>query len=142
MSQRLLLLGNLTEGLLFVVSAPSGTGKTTLVKLLVKEFPSVVESISCTTRAPRLGEVHGRDYYFLTPQEFEERRQRGDFLECAEVFGSWYGTSKEQVQAKRKQGKHVVLVIDTQGALRLQAVNVQATYIFIAPPHLQALEER
>ena len=136
------LLGNLSEGLLFVVSAPAGTGKTTLVRLLTQEFSCVVESVSCTTRPSRADEEEGKDYCFLTRLAFEEKKQRGDFLECAEVFGHLYGTSKDLVQAKRKEGKHVILVIDTQGALRLQSMKLDAIYIFIAPPSLETLEER
>lgn len=137
-----LVLGNLSYGHLFIVSAPAGTGKTTLVRLLTQEFSSVVESISCTTRTPRLGEVEGKDYFFLTRESFDEKRKRGDFLESAEVFGHYYGTSKEFVEEQRKSGKHVVLVIDTQGATFLQSQKIEATYIFIAPPNLEVLKER
>lgn len=136
------VLGNLSEGLLFVVSAPAGTGKTTLVRLLTKNFPCVVESVSCTTRVPRPGEEEGKDYFFVTRKEFEAKKKQGDFLENAEVFGHCYGTSKEFVDSQRKLGKHVILVIDTQGALHLQALKVEATYIFIAPPDFEVLRER
>jgi guanylate kinase len=136
------ILGNLSEGLLFVVSAPAGTGKTTLVRMLTKNFPCVIESVSCTTRPPRTGEVEGKDYFFMSPESFEKKRAKGDFLESAEVFGHMYGTSKEFVALQRKKGKHVVLVIDTQGALQLQALKVEATYIFIAPPDFEILEKR
>lgn len=136
------VLGNLSYGHLFIVSAPAGTGKTTLVRLLTQEFPSVVESISCTTRLPRPGEVEGKDYFFLTREAFEEKRKRGDFLESAEVFGHFYGTCKEFVEEQRKHGKHVILVIDTQGAAFLQSQKIEATYIFIAPPDLDVLKER
>ena len=136
------ILGNLSEGLLFVVSAPAGTGKTTLVRMLTKEFPCVIESVSCTTRPPRAGEVEGKDYFFMPLEAFERKKAKGDFLESAEVFGHMYGTSKEFVDLQRKKGKHVVLVIDTQGALQLQALKVEATYIFIAPPDFEVLEKR
>lgn len=136
------LLGNLSYGLLFIVSAPAGTGKTTLVRLLTQNFSSVVESVSCTTRTPRVGEEEGKDYFFLGREEFEEKRRTGAFLESAEVFGHFYGTSKEFVEEYRKKGKHVILVIDTQGAALLQSQKIDATYIFIAPPDLTILRER
>jgi guanylate kinase len=136
------VLGNCKKGLLFVVSAPAGTGKTTLVRLLTEEFSCVVESISFTTRPPRVGEQEGKDYYFITKEVFEDKLQKAEFLESADVFGHLYGTSKELVESTREQGKHVVLVIDTQGALYLQTLSLDATYIFIAPPSLEILEER
>src|SRR3989339_1024152 len=96
------VLGNLSEGLLFVISAPAGTGKTTLVRLLTKSLSCVVESISCTTRSPRKGEEDGKDYFFISPEAFQEKKEKGDFLESAEVFGYQYGTSKEFVDFQRK----------------------------------------
>ena len=139
------LLGNLPQGLIFVISAPAGTGKTTLVDQLTQEFPSVVRSISCTTRAPRPGEKDGTDYFFLDKKAFEARIQKGDFLEHAKIFGQYYGTSKEFVQKKLQEGKHVVLVIDIQGALQLQKQlkgKNSPIFIFISPPSFQALKER
>ena len=130
------------EGIAFVLSAPAGAGKTTLVEMLVEEFPSVERSISCTTRKPRPGEKSGEDYFFISEEEFQRRVEASDFLEHAEVFGHYYGTSKEQIQERLQKGKHVFLVIDTQGALQLQKMEFDAVYIFIAPPSLQALEER
>jgi len=91
------LLGNLSEGLVFVLSAPAGTGKTTLVKMLQNEFPCIIGSISCTTRAPRSGEVPGKDYHFISQEEFAGKIKNGDFLEYATVFENYYGTSKEYV---------------------------------------------
>lgn len=135
------LLGNLSSGLLFVVSAPAGTGKTTLVKMLEKEFDCVVPGISYTTRKPRADEVNGKDYFFVTREEFEAKRESGDFLESAEVFGNLYGTSRSYVLEKESQGKHVVLVIDTQGAMQLKGT-VPAVFIFLSPPSLDALRER
>ncbi len=136
------LIGNLSEGLVFVLSAPAGAGKTTLVHMLTKEFSSVKESVSYTTRQPRIGEVHGVDYYFVSQEEFAKKRASGDFLECAEVFGQWYGTSKEAMQKVVESGSHVFLVIDTQGAMQLQKEKFKAIYIFIAPPSIEVLEER
>jgi len=136
------LLGNQPQGLIFIISAPAGTGKTTLVQLLTREFHSVVRSVSCTTRAPRPGEHDGKDYFFLTKEAFEAKIKHGDFLEHAEVFGEYYGTSGEFVKAQQAKGKHVVLVIDTQGALQLKKKLKEAIFIFISPPSLKELEKR
>lgn len=136
------LLGNLEKGLVFVVSAPAGAGKTTLVRMLCDEFSCVVESISCTTRHAREGEVDGKDYQFLSREAFCNKVAEGDFLEYAEVFGELYGTSKRQLEETLSQGKHVVLVIDTQGALHLQSLGLEAVYVFIAPPSMETLAER
>lgn len=129
-------------GQFFIISAPAGAGKTTLVHMLKAAFPGqVTQSISCTTRKPRKGEIDGRDYVFLTKEAFEERVERGDFLEHATVFGDDYGTLKEMVTHQQASGKDVILVIDTQGALKLKK-KVRATYIFISPPTMEILEER
>lgn len=136
------LLGNLTKGHVFILSAPAGTGKTTLVRMLTHEFGCVVESISCTTRPHRPNENQGKDYYFLTKEKFEERIRNGDFLEYAEVFGYYYGTSREFVLQQQKTGKHVILVIDTQGAMKLKRQGFCAVFIFISPPSLEELRER
>ncbi|MCB1084510.1 MAG: guanylate kinase [Chlamydiia bacterium] len=130
------------KGRLIIISAPAGTGKTTLVRMLIKDYPDrVVQSISCTTRPPRPGEVDGKDYVFLTKKAFDERAHKDEFLEHAIVFGEQYGTSKALVRKMQEQGKDVILVIDTQGALELKK-KVEALYIFIAPPSLAVLEER
>jgi guanylate kinase len=136
------LLGNLPKGFVFVLSAPAGTGKTTLVRMLAQEFPCIYESISCTTRPLRSGEVNGQDYHFLSKKEFEERVRRGDFLEYAEVFGYHYGTSRAHVLKQQEMGKHVFLVIDTQGAMQLKKKKFPAVYIFLSPPSLEELKER
>lgn len=130
------------NGLIFVLSAPAGTGKTTLVSMLCEEFPRVTSSISCTTRAARPGEVPGKDYHFLSREEFEERIKAEDFLEYAKVFDYCYGTSKEFVLKEQKAGRHVFLVIDTQGALQLMEKAFPATFVFVHPPSLQELRER
>jgi guanylate kinase len=135
------LLGNLAKGLLFVVSAPAGTGKTTLVNMLKKEFSCVVESVSCTTRAPRQAESDGKDYHFLTVEQFEAKIKAHEFLEYAEVFGHYYGTAKEFVEREQSKGHHVVLVIDTQGALQLKG-KVPAVFIFLWPPSMEELKRR
>jgi guanylate kinase len=129
------------RGILFIVSAPAGTGKSTLVELLTNEFSNVKRSISCTTRQPRSGEVNGRDYHFLSESAFLERVKRGDFIEHVTLFGNRYGTLKEDVEKLLADGVHVVLVIDTQGALLLKG-NSDAVFIFIAPPNREELVKR
>jgi len=136
------ILGNRPVGLVFVLSAPAGTGKTTLVRMLTREFSCIEESVSYTTRAPRPGEKDGRDYFFISPEEFKRKTVQGDFLEHAEVFGQEYGTCKEQVLEKTREGKHVFLVIDTKGALSLQKMGFKAIYIFVTPPGIESLRER
>ena len=130
------------KGLVFVLSAPAGTGKTTLVRMLRDEFPQIVESVSCTTRPPRHGEVSGVDYHFLSEKEFEKRIASGDFLEHAKVFGCHYGTSKSFVMEELKKGKHVFLVIDTQGAKQLKKEKFPAIFVFVSPPSLEELRAR
>lgn len=136
------VLGNTKKGLLFVISAPAGTGKSTLVEMILKEFPEeIAESCSCTTRAPRPGEISEQHYEFLTVPEFEAKIAAGEFLEYAQVFGNYYGTRKEEVKRLLAQGKHVVLVIDTQGAMKIKS-QVPAIFIFISPPTFEELRRR
>jgi guanylate kinase len=135
------VLGNLSEGLAFVISAPAGTGKTTLAEMLKKEFPCVVESVSYTTRKPREGETDGRDYFFISEKEFIAKIEAGEFLEYAQVFDNYYGTSRKYVENERKKGHHVILVIDTQGAISIKT-KLDAVFIFISPPSRDELERR
>lgn len=135
------LVGNLKRGLPFIISAPAGTGKTTLADMLVQEFPQVVQSISCTTRQPREGEVPGDHYHFLTKSEFEQKIAADEFLEYVQLYGHYYGTSKEKVQEELNQGKHVILTIDTQGALQLKG-RYEGIFIFMFPPSLDVLRQR
>jgi guanylate kinase len=135
------LLGGLKEGLIFVLSAPAGTGKTTLVRMLCDEFDCVQESVSFTTRSARANEVQGRDYFFISTAEFEKRIADNDFLEYAKVFGNYYGTSRSLVEQQIKMGKYVVLIIDTQGALQLMG-RLQAVFIFLIPPSMSELRRR
>lgn len=135
------LLGNLKKGLPFIVSAPAGTGKTTLVKRLIKEFPCVSASISCTTRKPRPGEHDGRDYHFLTEKQFKDKMIAGDFLEYVQLYDCFYGTSRAAVLKQLDEGKHVILTIDTQGAQSLRET-FPAVTIFIEPPSLEVLRKR
>lgn len=136
------ILGNLEHGLVFVVSAPAGTGKTTLVRMLQDEFPCVTGSISCTTRSMRPGEIQHKDYHFISREEFETKIKAGEFLEYATVFGQYYGTLRSDVEKELHKGNHVILVIDTQGALELKKKHFPATFIFISPPSLSELRER
>jgi len=129
------------EGLVFIVSAPAGTGKTTLVQKLAKEFSFVRPSISYTTREPRDGEKNGSDYFFISEEEFIKKIDAGDFLECVKLYDTYYGTSRQWVLDQTKQGRHVVLVIDTQGAMSLKGV-IPAVYIFVRPPSLEVLRDR
>ncbi len=136
------LVGNQREGLFFIVSAPAGTGKTTLVEMLIQEFPQhIVGSISYTTRQPREGEIDGKHYHFITQSEFEAKISASDFLEYVKLYGYYYGTSRQWILDQQKQGKHVILVIDTQGALQLKKC-LDATFIFISPPSLEVLKDR
>lgn len=135
------LLGNLHKGLLFVVSAPAGTGKTTLVQMLVQEFPCVIQSISYTTRQKRHQETSGDHYHFITPAAFEKKIRENEFLEYVKLYDDYYGTSRKWVAEKQALGMHVILVIDTQGALQLMET-LEAGFIFIAPPSLEELKLR
>lgn len=134
------------QGELFVVSAPSGTGKTTLVRALFAHHRQVAQqlrySVSHTTRPPRAGEVHGRDYYFVTHEEFGALIEADNFLEWADVFGRRYGTSRGVVASLREQGYDVLLDIDVQGALQVKDRLPEAHLIFILPPSYQELERR
>lgn len=139
------LLGEMKEGLIFIVSAPAGTGKTTLVQMLVSEFPSIIASISYTTRRPREGEIEGVHYHFINDSEFESKIDAADFLEYVKLYGTYYGTSRQWIKEQQRQGKHVVLVIDTQGALQLKDQlkdQLSAVLIFIRPPSLEILRQR
>lgn len=125
-----------------MISAPAGTGKTTLVKKLLEEFPDeLVHGITCTTRAKRKIESHGEDYHFVTEEEFTSMKERGEFLEDAMIYGYNYGTLKKTVIEQKQSGKHVILVIDTQGALQIKKIE-PAVFIFISPPSLETLHER
>lgn len=135
------VLGNLKKGLVFIISAPAGTGKTTLVQMLTKEFPCVVASVSHTTRGPRSGEVDGTHYHFVSEDTFLECIAKGEFLEYVQLYDSYYGTSRVWMEEQLEKGRHVLLVIDTQGARQLKG-KLEAVSIFIAPPSLEELEHR
>ncbi|MBK7900222.1 MAG: guanylate kinase [Azonexus sp.] len=129
-------------GSLYVVAAPSGAGKTTLVRGLLEADPGVGLSVSTTTRAPRPGEVDGRDYRFTDVDAFKAMVERGEFLEWAKVHGNYYGTSKSWIQAELAAGRDVLLEIDWQGARQVRSLFPEAVGIFILPPSLEELERR
>jgi guanylate kinase len=130
------------RGLLFIVSAPSGAGKTTLVEKLVEETPHLQMSRSYTSRGTRAGELDGVDYNFVTRQQFEAMVAAGEFLEWADVFGNLYGTSAADTERLLKAGQDVVLVIDVQGARQVRAAGVQAISVFVMAPSYEILQQR
>ena len=125
-----------------ILSSPSGGGKTTIAKALLARRQDIGYSVSCTTRAPRAGEANGKDYYFLTEQEFIARRAKGDFAESAQVHGLWYGTLRSEVETVLGSGKHVILDIDVQGAAQFRRAFPQAVLVFVLPPSGESLLER
>lgn len=130
------------KGQLWIVAAPSGGGKTSLIAETCRQLPKVIESVSHTTREQRNGEIEGTHYYFVTKETFAAMRAQGDFLECAEVFHNSYGTSARQVDRLLAQGYDVILSIDWQGAQQVQAKRADVTSVFLLPPSLAALNER
>jgi len=132
----------MNAGSLFVVSAPSGAGKTTLVKLLIERDAQVRLSVSYTTRAPRPGEQDGREYHFVDQARFTAICERGEFLEWATVHGNSYGTSRVWLEERMRAGDDVLLEIDWQGALQVRAAFPDAVGIFIMPPSVAALDQR
>ena len=132
----------MSKGNVVVISAASGTGKTTLVSRLVQQHPNVRVSVSHTTRPPRAGEVNGQHYHFVSEEEFVRLAGEGAFLEHAQVFGNYYGTSYESVQSMCEQGYDVILEIDVQGAQQVRKALPEALSIFILPPSLAVLEQR
>ncbi len=130
------------SGRLFLVTAPSGAGKSSLVNALLKMEPDIKLSISHTTRAPRPGEENGREYHFVTVEEFEAMKARGDFLESALVHGNYYGTSRVWIEEQMKAGNDVLLEIDWQGARQVRERFAGTVGIFILPPSIEALEWR
>ncbi|MBF0541005.1 MAG: guanylate kinase [Nitrospirae bacterium] len=130
------------KGTLFIVSAPSGTGKTTLCKKLIENIPDLKESVSYTTRPPRTGEVNNVNYTFITHKQFKQKLENNEFLEYAEVFGNYYGTSQKRVEDILLSGCDVLLDIDTQGAIQLKQRMKNIVTIFILPPSLEVLAQR
>ena len=137
------------SGDLIVISGPSGVGKSTLVNLVRETMKELEFSVSCTTRSPRVGEVHGKSYYFLSHEEFEAKSQNDEFLEQAQVFANRYGTLKSEVINRIKEGRRTILDIDLQGALQIREAMAKdsllakvTSFIMIVPPSLALLEER
>ena len=130
------------RGLLFIVSAPSGTGKTTLVERLVQVLPNLRLSRSYTSRVARYGERHGVDYNFISKGDFQQKIANCEFLEWADVFGNYYGTGASDVERLLEEGQDVVLVIDVQGARQVKGRGIDHTAIFVLPPSFAELEHR
>lgn len=126
----------------FVITGPSGVGKGTLIRELLERVPNLELSISATTRQPREGEVDGRDYHFLTPEQFDERVEQGDFLEFATYSGNLYGTLRSEVERRLGEGHSVLLEIEVQGARQVRAAMRESIQVFIAPPEPAVLRQR
>jgi guanylate kinase len=132
----------MTAGNLFIICAPSGAGKTSLVNALLEREPDIELSISYTTRAPRPGESNGRSYHFVSREQFLAMTSRGEFLESAEVHGNLYGTPQAWISARRAEGKDILLEIDWQGAAQVRRLIPDAVGVFILPPSPEALRSR
>jgi guanylate kinase len=130
------------RGILFVVSSPSGGGKGTLIQRVLKRVPNLSYSVSFTTRAPRNGEVDGREYFFVTPEKFEEMVAADEFLEWAHVHGKRYGTARRQVVREISQGRDIILEVDVQGAASVRTLIADSVSIFILPPSFEVLRQR
>jgi len=131
-----------TKGNIIIISAPSGSGKTTIEKRVAEEVPGVIRSISCTTRELREGEEDSEDYVFLSKEEFLKKTEEGYFLEWEEIFGNYYGTPKDQFTSAQKQGIDIILSIDVKGAKKVKKIFPESISIFIMPPSVKELENR
>jgi guanylate kinase len=131
-----------TKGILYIISAPSGAGKSSLVRAIVHKLADVVVSVSHTTRPMREGEVDGQDYHFIDVSRFSAMVEQGDFLEHAQVFGNYYGTSKQSIEAQLLSGKDVILEIDWQGARQIRQRMNDSKSVYILPPSISALKQR
>ncbi|MCP4720565.1 MAG: guanylate kinase [Desulfobacteraceae bacterium] len=130
------------KGKLFVISAPSGAGKTTLIGKVLERFPQLFYSISHTTRKPRKGEIHGEDYFFINKNQFQTRITQDQWIEWAEVHGNFYGTSKDFIAEKMIKGDSILLDIDVQGAKQIMDAGLSLVSIFIMPPSIEILQQR
>lgn len=142
MSNSFFSLPKLSVGKLFVLSAPSGSGKTTIAEALLKKLSNFSKAVTTTTRKKRSGETEGVDYHFVSPALFREMKERGEFLETVEMYGHEYGTAKKDVEFLLSQGTHVLLVIDTKGARSIAKRFPESVLIFLKPPSLAELEKR
>ena len=131
-----------SRGRLFIVSAPSGAGKTTLCRNVVSSLPQLKFSVSYTTRQPRPGETPDADYTFISRGDFQSMIDRGEFIEWAEVHGERYGTSRERLHEMTCSGYDVILDIDTQGAMQIKKKHAEGTYVFVMPPSMEVLRQR
>lgn len=129
-------------GKLIVISAPSGSGKTTIVREIMKLNPSLEFSVSATTRARRQGEVDGMDYYFMSDEEFRQRVNEGEFVEWEELYGDRYGTPRKEVDKALRNGKHLLFDVDVKGGLSIRRQYPDALMIFIRPPDMEVLTQR
>ena len=132
----------MTKGILYIISAPSGAGKSSLVREIVGKLDDVVVSVSHTTRPMREGEVDGQDYHFIDESRFNAMVEQGDFLEHAQVFGNYYGTSKQSIEEQLLSGNDVILEIDWQGARQIRQLMSDSKSVYILPPSINALKER
>ena len=130
------------RGILFVVSSPSGGGKGTLIQRVLQQVPNLSYSVSFTTRAPRNGEVDGREYFFITPEKFEAMVAANEFLEWAHVHGKQYGTARQQVAREIGEGRDIILELDVQGAASVRSLLADSVSIFILPPSFEVLKQR
>jgi guanylate kinase len=130
------------RGILFVVSSPSGGGKGTLIQRVLKQVPNLSYSVSYTTRAPRNGEVNGREYFFIDTEQFQKMVAANEFLEWAQVHSKLYGTARQQVLREVSEGHDIILEVDVQGAASVRALLADAVSIFILPPSFEVLKQR
>lgn len=130
------------KGILFIITSPSGGGKGTLIKEILRTTENISYSVSFTTRKMREGEIHGKDYFFVSPDEFENLVRQGDFLEFANVHGNFYGTLQRQVKMETESGRDIILEIDVQGAESVKAKMPEAVSVFILPPSFEVLRQR
>lgn len=131
-----------SRGFLIVISGPSGVGKGTLCKALLSKFHDLKYSVSMTTRPPRTGEVEGREYFFLSEEEFLERVEKKEFIEWAKVYENYYGTPAKEIEMSLIEGENVMLEIDMQGAMQVKNKFPEGIFVFIAPPNKKELEQR
>jgi len=131
-----------TQGLLIIISAPSGAGKTTICKRLLNEFPDLRFSVSCTTRPPRKDEKDGEDYHFISVKDFKDRIEKNEFVEWEEIYDHFYGTSRKDIEGLSQRGYDVILDIDTKGAGNVKTRYPEGVFVFIMPPSAKILRER